>query len=315
MYGNEILLMDLENMKTIQIFLGGGVELLHGSYNGFKGYRTEVIDPTISQLNSNKHAKHFFIAKDYTDLTSNVEQGSHQEVYNKYIEQKSHIAIFIIDGEIGNITQQEIDAAVASTRKVYHPIVFIYGKNVKNEDAILKYLDQKGVYYMHFYDYRDLAAKIKDHLRDASEKIDSNSYVSRWIIAGILVLPLLYGIISKQKILSLIKTPPKVETCLYDELNMALRGKFGGDQSGAKLRLQDGRGWYVYAFKDNLFERDAVIERYDKNTDSLIINAYFKGTRTYVGKFRGILIIDDKEKTYSGTFYNYKGDSTDFKFR
>jgi len=307
--------MNFEDMKTIQIFLGGGVELLHGSDKGFKGYRTEVIDPAISQLNSNKHAKCFFIAKDYTDLTSNVEQGSHQEVYNKYIEQDSHIAIFIIDGEIGNITMQEIDAAVASTRKKHHPIVYIYGKNVNNEDAILKYLNQKGVYYTHFYDDRDLASKIKEHLRDASEKIDSNSYVLRWIIAGVLVLLLLFSLMFQQEILPLFKTAPKVKTSFDDKLNMALRGKFGGDQSGAKLRLQDGRGRYVYAYEDNLFERDVVVERYDKNTDSLIINAYFKGTRTYVGQFRGILIVADEEKTYSGTFFNYKGDSTDFKFR
>lgn len=302
-------------MKSIQIFLGGGVELLHGTSKGFKGYRTEVLDPTISQLNSNKLVKCIFIAKDYTDLTSNVEQGSHQEIYNKYIEQDSHIAIFIIDGDIGNITLQEIDAAVTSTKNAHHPVVYIYGKNVNNENAILKYLNQKGVYYTHFNDYLDLAAKIKDHLRDASEKLNSNSNIIRWIIAGILVLLLLCGLMFQQKILSLIKTEPKDETCIYEELNMALRGKFGGDQSGAKLRLQNGRGWYVYAYEDNLFERDIVIERYDKNTDSLIINAYFKGTKKFVGQFKGLLIIGDKEKTYSGTFINYKGEFADFIFR
>ena len=85
-------------MNNIQIFLGGGVKLLHGDNEFLKGYRNDVIDPIISQLNSKEFAKHIFIVKDYSDLTRNVVQRKHQEVYNNYIIQEAQIALFIIEG-------------------------------------------------------------------------------------------------------------------------------------------------------------------------------------------------------------------------
>lgn len=84
-------------MKKIQIFLGGGVKLLHGENAFLKGYRTQVIDPAISQLNSREYVKHLFVAKDYSDLTRNVVQGKHQDVYNSYILHDAQIALFIVD--------------------------------------------------------------------------------------------------------------------------------------------------------------------------------------------------------------------------
>ena len=158
-------------MRTLQIFIGGGVKLLHGENEFLKGYRNDVIDPVISQLNSKEFAKRLFIAKDYSDLTRNVVPGNHQDVYNNYIVGEAHVALFIIDGEIGNITKDEIDVAVASTKKSRRPIVYVYGKNVKNNDEVLEYLNQEGIYFQHFYDDRDLTAKIKADLETATQRI------------------------------------------------------------------------------------------------------------------------------------------------
>ena len=72
-------------MRTVLIFLGGGVKLLHGENEFLKGYRNDVIDPIISQLNSREYIKHLFVAKDFTALTRNVVPGKHQEIYNTYI--------------------------------------------------------------------------------------------------------------------------------------------------------------------------------------------------------------------------------------
>lgn len=168
-------------MKTIQLFLGGGVKLLHGMNEFLKGYRNDVIDPIISQLNSKEFVKHLFVAKDYSDLTRNVVKGKHQEVYNNYIVGEAHVALFIIDGVIGNITKQEIDIAVASTKKSRHPIVYVYGKNVKDNDEVLNYLNQEGIYFQHFYDNRDLSAKIKSDLETAIQRLDQQRIYRFWI--------------------------------------------------------------------------------------------------------------------------------------
>lgn len=183
-------------MKTIQIFLGGGVKLLHGDNEFLRGYRNDVIDPVISQLNSQKHANYVFITKDYTDLIRSVVKGEHQKVYDNYITREADVALFIIDGEIGNITKQEIDSAVASAKKTNSPIVFIYGKNI-TDNEILRYLNQEGIYYQHFFDNRDLAAKIKADLETSVKTINRNKCIHTWlaIVLSILVCGSLFAII------------------------------------------------------------------------------------------------------------------------
>lgn len=185
-------------MRTIQIFLGGGVKLLHGENDFLKGYRNDVIDPLVSQLNSREYVKHLYIAKDFTDLTRNVVPGKHQDVYNTYIVHDAQIALFIIDGKIGNITKHEIDVAVASTKKSSHPIVFVYGKNINDGDEILEYLNQKGIYFQHFFDNRDLSTKIKADLESATRAIDRRRSV-RIGVSLLLSLLLCGGIISMFK--------------------------------------------------------------------------------------------------------------------
>lgn len=167
-------------MKKIQIFLGGGVKLLHGENAFLKGYRTQVIDPAISQLNSREYVKHLFVAKDYSDLTRNVVQGKHQDVYNSYILHDAQIALFIVDGEIGDITKHEIDIAIASTKKSRHPIVYVYGKNIKEGNELLDYLNQECIYYQHFFDDRDLSTKIKADLDAATATIDRQFLFRFW---------------------------------------------------------------------------------------------------------------------------------------
>lgn len=185
-------------MNNIQIFLGGGVKLLHGDNEFLKGYRNDVIDPIISQLNSKEFAKHIFIVKDYSDLTRNVVQKKHQEVYNNYIIQEAQIALFIIDGTIGNITKDEIDIAINSTKKNHHPIVYIYGININDDDDVLKYLNQEGIYFQHFFDNRDLAAKIKADLEIGTHHIDRQRVFRLWMSIFI-SLTLLLGIFVSMK--------------------------------------------------------------------------------------------------------------------
>lgn len=179
-------------MKKIQIFLGGGVRLLHGDNADLRGYRQEVIDPVISILNSQENAKQLFIAKDYTDLTRHVVNDRHQEVYNRYIR-KARIALFVIDGSIGNITKEEIDTAVASAKKTRHPIVYIYGKDIEDNRNLLDYLNQEGIYYQHFYDKRDLADKIKTDLTSSLHVIHKRTLAKTITLLSLFVFFLCLG--------------------------------------------------------------------------------------------------------------------------
>lgn len=181
-------------MRKVLVFLGGGVRLLHGGDESFRGYRNDVIDPIVSQLNSLEYAEHLFITKDYSDLTRNVVKGKQQRVYNNFIVHESHIALFIVDGKIGNITKHEIDIAVGATRKNGHPIVYVYGKNIGDDDEILDYLNQEGIYFQHFFDNRDLATKIKADLETSAKKMDRKR-VARICTVFVLSLILLISIL------------------------------------------------------------------------------------------------------------------------
>lgn len=185
-------------MKTIQIFVGGGVSLLRGDADNQCGYRTEVLDPVISELNSQEFAKYFYITKDYADLTRNVVKGKQQEEYNDFIRKKAKIALFIIDGKIGSITKEELDIAVKSTRKNDHPIVYVYGINVDPDSALSVYLNQKGIYYQHFHDKRDLYAKIKSDIQHSSVLFD-RKHKQKLIYSGLfsfLLLTAIYGLVT-----------------------------------------------------------------------------------------------------------------------
>lgn len=186
-------------MSIINIFLGGGVKLLHGDTADLKGYRNDVVDPVISQLNSQEHTKHLYIAKDYSDLTRNVVKGEQQEgVYNKYIRKDAHIALFIIDGALGHITKEEIDVAVKTYRKTNHPLVYTYGRNISDNNELLAYLCQEGIYYQHFYDNRDLAGKIKNDILDATKKIEKRrqSFWGHSVLATIVITGVILGLIN-----------------------------------------------------------------------------------------------------------------------
>ena len=185
-------------MKKIQVFLGGGVRLLHGDNADLRGYRQEVIDPIISILNSQENAKQLFIAKDYTDLTRHVVNDRQQEVYNRFIR-KAHIALFVIDGAIGNITKEEINIAVASAKKTRHPIVYIYGKNIPADNELRDYLDQEGIYYQHFYDKRDLADKIKEDLTSSIYVIRKRTLVKNFALLSLFASFMFFGYLLHKK--------------------------------------------------------------------------------------------------------------------
>lgn len=181
-------------MRTIKIFLGGGVQLLHGN-ESLRGYRNDVIDPVVSQLNAVDASSYCYIAKDYSDLTRNVVKESQQKVYNKFIVNEADAALFIIDGEIGNITKHEINCAVESTKKKKHPLVFIYGTNIKDNDEILDYLNQEGIYYQHFYDNRDLASKIKADLQLVASHLDRTKRKRKLVLAAIITIIALIAVV------------------------------------------------------------------------------------------------------------------------
>lgn len=150
-------------MKQVNIFLGGGVLLLEGNEKHL-GYRPTVIDPILSKLNSRRNAKRFYIVKTYADLINEYAVEGQQEHYNRYVSQKADIAIFILDGKIGDKTKEEVENACNSFDKNKHPTIFFYGINLKDDDVIVEYLNSKKQYFRHFSNKLELQQLIIEQL-------------------------------------------------------------------------------------------------------------------------------------------------------
>ncbi len=251
-------------MKTLEVFLGGGVKLLHGENEFLKGYRNEVVDPLVSQLNSREYVKHLFVVKDFTDLTRNVVSKSHQDVYNTYIVRDAQIALFIIDTEIGNITKHEIDIAVSSAKKSRHPIVFVYGKNINDGNDILDYLNNEGVYFQHFFDNRDLATKIKADLEFATRVI--NKRRKFWIELSLLLsLLLCFGIFFLLKF-SCIQEESAINSCTAQLYLM----RYKDVNALSEKILFDDNQLSMFKYEDSLMTESDVSVFPIINADTLI---------------------------------------------
>lgn len=156
-------------MKTVKIFLGGGVALLEGDANSV-GYRPSVVDPAISKLNSRLDSERFYIVKTFSDLIHEYTPEGHQKHYHRFIEKETDIALFIFDGTIGDETRGEVERACASNGKHGHPTVFFYGTNLKDDDEIVSYLNSKNQYFQHFKSRDQLMHLIQTDLGMWKEK-------------------------------------------------------------------------------------------------------------------------------------------------
>lgn len=224
--------------------------MLHGESADLKGYRNDVVDPIISQLNASEHTKCLLVAKDYSDLTRNVVKGKQQKVYNQFIVKDAHVALFIIDGMIGSITKGEIDIAVEATRKKGFPMVYIYGTNVSEDNEILAYLNREGIYYQHFFDKRDLSDKIKTDLNVSIAKTIKSQKKRLVFILALLLCALFIasaiGMFTPNKPQPYIDTPHPESTVSVKEISASL------SQNKAKDIVQGAlqrRAITAYAFE------------------------------------------------------------------
>lgn len=150
-------------MKIVNIFVGGGVNLLQGS--GDKpGYRQIVIDPVISSLNSKDNQDEIFVVKTFADFKHEMTPGGHQRKFNHYIRNEADIAVFILDGRMGTKTKEELELALDSSFSNILPIIYIYGTNIDMDDEVVQYLNSKRQYYQLFSGFSDLNSKLRNDL-------------------------------------------------------------------------------------------------------------------------------------------------------
>jgi hypothetical protein len=178
-------------MDKVKIFLGGGVELLEGNV-AKKGYRKTVVDPVISSLNSLESTDRTYIVKTFKDMTHDVSKDALQDFYMEFIQNKADIAIFILDGELGDHTKNELKVARDISIKKGHPTIFLYGKDLKDDSQIVKYISEIDQYYQHFYTEVGLADLIRNDLEHWKRQSRISDYIKRILFSllfiGLIIL-------------------------------------------------------------------------------------------------------------------------------
>lgn len=99
-----------------------------------------------------------------------------QDVYNKYISESADIVFFILDGNVGGITQKEYDVAETAFKKnkSKKPVMGVFSRvnDVYNED-VEKIRERINNLHQYWCDYKDIA-NLRAHIRECFEsEIDS----------------------------------------------------------------------------------------------------------------------------------------------
>ena len=87
-------------------------------------------------------------------------------------------------------------------------------------------------------------------------------------------------------------------------------GRIGGDDY-CTLQMPSGRYMGYYTFLN--YERNVKFGSWNSRSNTLVMNAYEKGSGKYIGKFVGKITYSYGCPRYTGTFTNYKGGKVSFK--
>ena len=108
---------------------------------------------------------------DYQDFSRSYQKVSHQATYNEFIVDCTDFMIFVINGQIGSKTREELEVAANSYDSSGHPQIFIYVQKDAFEkgvwdDGVKEWVDEKQLYVVKYVNLHDLQYIISEDLND-----------------------------------------------------------------------------------------------------------------------------------------------------
>lgn len=139
--------------NEIKVFIAGGKALLS---------ERDTIVASLSE-NSNKNSKGILIrAFTYRDFNTSFIVGGRQVTYEQFIEEFSDYVIFVLDNEIGDITEKEFNVAMDAFISKGKPNIYVYhNSNNKATDKIENIIRRINDAKQYYTDYDNIV-----HLRD-----------------------------------------------------------------------------------------------------------------------------------------------------
>lgn len=151
--------------NEIKVFIAGGKALLS---------ERDTIVASLSE-NSNKNSKGILIrAFTYRDFDTSFIVGGRQITYEQFIEQFSDYIIFVLDNEIGGISEEEFNVAMNSFMSKGKPGIYVY-HNSKNKTTskikkIIRRINKAKQYYTDYDNIVHLRDTVAIHFWDVLDK-------------------------------------------------------------------------------------------------------------------------------------------------
>lgn len=138
-------------IKKIRIFVAGAKKLKS---------KRDFVKRIVSEYNTNQfdlYMKPFiFYVYDYTSFDSAQRpNGQQEELYNTFIDSHADLASFLVDGKMGDKTEEEFKVAINAInkeRRPPHPDIHVLGKKGINPEDI----DVVKDYYKDYSNYDNL---------------------------------------------------------------------------------------------------------------------------------------------------------------
>ena len=177
--------------NTIQIFVAGSKDL--AEERSWVRNVASNLDANYSGKGKNIH----FIVKDYLNFELTFDADGQQTNYNRYITETADLAIFILDKNIGNITNQEFEVAYKAYSTERRPKICILSKKHNQSNASIdnmrRRVTQLNQYYNEYETKEQFEKRVENLLRDCADPIidKASSRKNNKIIFAIIAFALL----------------------------------------------------------------------------------------------------------------------------
>ena len=163
-----------DSMKTtLTIFVSGSKSL--------KEHRLRL-KALVNNINGESRLKGIPI---FLNMFSYVNLGDNQADYNDFIQHKSDIAIFLVEGRMGEKTREEFLLSVEGLKKTGTPRIYFFLKEFKEKTPEIEEVerlisDNLSSYYIEYSSLEDLENKVKERLNnEVSELMEKEMGTSK----------------------------------------------------------------------------------------------------------------------------------------
>ena len=106
---------------------------------------------------------------DYQDFKRAYSELGHQQEYNQFIANRTDFMIFVLTGNMGDKTREELETAAEAYGRIKRPEIVIYVQteafdNNALGDGVMEWIDEKKIYCVKYEDIKDLKYKVSEDL-------------------------------------------------------------------------------------------------------------------------------------------------------